>query len=63
MLLDTFVTFVKIFVLLTIIVLFFLVARHESHRDFIHIGPGTNENNTTRIFGVDLDTWNKVILI
>ena len=30
---------------------------------FLHFGPGTNEDNTTSFIGITLDTWSKVILM
>jgi hypothetical protein len=30
---------------------------------FLHFGPGTNEDNTTSFIGIVLDTWSKVILM
>ena len=30
---------------------------------FLHFGPGTNEDNTTSFIGIVLDTWSKTILM
>jgi hypothetical protein len=30
---------------------------------FLHFGPGTNEDNTTSFIGITLDTWSKTILM
>ena len=30
---------------------------------FLHFGPGTNSENTTSFIGIQLDTWEKVILM
>jgi hypothetical protein len=30
---------------------------------FLHFGPGTNEDNTTSFIGIVLNTWSKVILM
>ena len=30
---------------------------------FLHFGPGTNSDNTTSFIGIQLDTWEKVILM
>jgi hypothetical protein len=30
---------------------------------FLHFGPGTNEDNTASFIGIVLDTWSKVILM
>jgi hypothetical protein len=52
-----------IFTLFLVAYITFIDVEGGFQGNFLHFGPGTNEQNTTSFMGVKLDTWTKVGLL